>query len=888
MAFRVSSQMINRHLINDMQSRQRDILSGNRQISSGLKFERPSEAPIPATRSLALERAIAFNDRLQRNASDAVSFTNEADVQLGSVVQIMQRARELSIRAASEVLNEQQLGGLSGEIIGIIERLTDIANSSTDGGFTFGGFQTGRTPFNIEKNMTISGTSLRDLGLSENNFKTRQETKSLTSVQAGAFSLKGGSLVINHVDIGSLNILDGTRTAAQNAQTLTELVNEHTEDTGVTAQVVNLGNGGTFDNPFGDGSPTFPVQDTNSNGVDDRFDGVTNVGIALANIDHNGEVSGKQLEVSGRGFQGVGGELFRRERFNVGQVRFETPRVGGGDLSDPLATPAPIPAITSPASFTITNKERTVTVNMGPAPFFQTGNTPADNAKIIADAVNAVSSQSNVEADLDGNGFIIFKSNDSFEIAGAPTQLAYLNGVHTQQTGATAQGGAAVNAGAIALASGDISINGHAIEAVTTAATNSSEQNAQAIATAINARTDLTQVKASTDGLGNLVLSGARSINLQLTANGQTISNLASGIYDKVTDRGVSGSAVGLTFSRGSLVLNGIDVFHQDLTLSGSLTVPERAIRLAKAINTKSDLHGISAFADSNGQLRFANNAQVITNVNYRGDSGERNALIGQGELLPINMSGDKAFGGNKDVTQLISANAVPDIAPITQFNLGDLLINGVDITAGQNPPGTPLVLPNTSARPDDNVVAMVAAINAISEQTGVYAEQAPDEFTNGAQDRIILKAPGQNIEIQSTNPNAQNIFQTTGFMPGTVIEQQLTVFDAMIRFRDNVLNSRYERDRIETISFESLKELDQALESVLNNQVELGVNVNRAELVENRIAQTQEILVEQLSKNQDTDLAEAIPQLTQDETALQAALSLIPRANQLSLINFI
>lgn len=76
---------------------------------------------------------------------------------------------------------------------------------------------------------------------------------------------------------------------------------------------------------------------------------------------------------------------------------------------------------------------------------------------------------------------------------------------------------------------GDIKINGASIGAVNTLSTNTDEQNAQLFASKINDQTDITGVKAYTDGNGKLILQSLSDakIELETTANGALASGLS-------------------------------------------------------------------------------------------------------------------------------------------------------------------------------------------------------------------------------------------------------------------------------------------------------------------------------------------------------------------------
>lgn len=857
MTGRITNQIISRNLLSSITDRQKDLINGQKQVSSGRMFEKVSENAVRANRSLILEKAISFHERMKENVATIRDFNYAADDELGVAGDVLQRARELSISAANEALNEQQIDGISSELDAILQRMSDIANTTHEGNYLFGGFQTTRAPFQVERNLSIDGYGLTELNLNKGSFKTRVEADSMTTVAAGSFALKGGDLILNGIDIGTFTVIEPTRTAADNTQTLVELINAKTKDTGLTAKAIQVP-GGTFAAP-----------------------GVAPLtGIALSNVDATGKVTNKDITITGNGFKGVGNiDVFRRERIQLGQTRLVSSQ-----------------ALAAGAIGNIAAGAMTINGSSIGAVTFAAGNTAEQNAQALATAINTVSNQTEVSATTDGNGFVLVQAQKSFTVAGAPVATNLTNGVI--------------------------------------------EQTRQAV-----------------------------------LANGSTITNAANGV--------IPVSAQPVRLDKGFLTINGIEIFHEPLILATTLTSQERANAVVKGINAKAPETGVTAYADATGQVRFGNIDQVITQITYKGDTGERKGAVGQQELIPMHMSGDKAFSGTKDVVQLLSGINIPaagfgsavSTTPVSfaagdtigagqlvingtnittaaltgvpatdattvvaainaqtgvtgvsaavqagsqvrltsttgatftlltsgvgsKINIpnnagtgssylnaiaaGDLVINGVDIGAIAPVPAN---LTNPLQSTQDNATALVNAINAKADQSGVRAESVVD-LTGST--RILLKASGQDIRITTNNTSPSSIFNAIGLQPGTEIKQSLNIFDALVNLRNESVNAKYIRDRVRSISVINVKEVDQALTALTSNRVEFGVRGQRAELVQNRADQHQILLKTQLSENQDTDVAKAISELTLDETSLKAALSLAPRMNELTLLNFL
>ncbi|MFA1821343.1 flagellar hook-associated protein FlgL [Virgibacillus oceani] len=86
----------------------------------------------------------------------------------------------------------------------------------------------------------------------------------------------------------------------------------------------------------------------------------------------------------------------------------------------------------------------------------------------------------------------------------------------------------------------------------------------------------------------------------------------------------------------------------------------------------------------------------------------------------------------------------------------------------------------------------------------------------------------------------------------------------------------------------ESIKDLDDSIDQVINTRAGLGARMNRLELVENRLADQEIVATKTMSDNEDVDYAEAITKLITQESLHRAALSAGSRIIQPSLVNFL
>ena len=86
----------------------------------------------------------------------------------------------------------------------------------------------------------------------------------------------------------------------------------------------------------------------------------------------------------------------------------------------------------------------------------------------------------------------------------------------------------------------------------------------------------------------------------------------------------------------------------------------------------------------------------------------------------------------------------------------------------------------------------------------------------------------------------------------------------------------------------ESIKDIDDSINQVINSRADLGARMNRLELVENRLAEQEIVATKTMSDNEDVDFAETITKLITQESLHRAALSAGSRIIQPSLVDFL
>ena len=112
------------------------------RVGTGKRIQRSSDDPTAMGRALELRAGLRTSEQALRNAEDGQMWINLADNKLQSVVDRLQRAKELAVRGAT-FTNSDERGAIAAEIAQLRDSIVDIANSQHQGRRLFGGFHSG-------------------------------------------------------------------------------------------------------------------------------------------------------------------------------------------------------------------------------------------------------------------------------------------------------------------------------------------------------------------------------------------------------------------------------------------------------------------------------------------------------------------------------------------------------------------------------------------------------------------------------------------------------------------------------------------------------------------------------------------------------------------------
>lgn len=145
---RVSTSQVFRNGVDSIQRSQQDLSRTQLQLGSGKRILSPSDDPSGAVKSLQLTSAAGKLEQYERNALSVMQRLHSTETVLTSVVDGLQRVRELVVQGNNGSQTNETRAMIANEIAQVREELLQLANSQdANGEYLFAGLRSWEQPF---------------------------------------------------------------------------------------------------------------------------------------------------------------------------------------------------------------------------------------------------------------------------------------------------------------------------------------------------------------------------------------------------------------------------------------------------------------------------------------------------------------------------------------------------------------------------------------------------------------------------------------------------------------------------------------------------------------------------------------------------------------------
>jgi flagellar hook-associated protein 3 FlgL len=145
---RVSNDTLRSAFLAALDDARRRVVETQRQVSTGLRINSPSDDPVAAARVAHLDASLARLDQYQSNADFARNQLGLEEESLNEVISHLQRVRELTLQANNGSMSAGDRHVIAAEIEQHRDALLTLANTTdVDGRYLFAGYSEATTPF---------------------------------------------------------------------------------------------------------------------------------------------------------------------------------------------------------------------------------------------------------------------------------------------------------------------------------------------------------------------------------------------------------------------------------------------------------------------------------------------------------------------------------------------------------------------------------------------------------------------------------------------------------------------------------------------------------------------------------------------------------------------
>ncbi len=144
---RVSDLFVRDRILRQVQYDQRELYRAQMKLSTGHRFQLPSEAPVAAMQILSLQRLIERKDQVKTNLDTNQTFLTATDVAMSRISSIVAEARGVALGVLGTTASDTQRQAAVQQIQEVTKQVFDAGNQKFRGRYLFAGTSTMVRPF---------------------------------------------------------------------------------------------------------------------------------------------------------------------------------------------------------------------------------------------------------------------------------------------------------------------------------------------------------------------------------------------------------------------------------------------------------------------------------------------------------------------------------------------------------------------------------------------------------------------------------------------------------------------------------------------------------------------------------------------------------------------
>ncbi|MGM0370399.1 MAG: flagellar hook-associated protein FlgL [Bacillota bacterium] len=144
---RVTNEYMSSNLLKNLNNNKEDLNEYNNQLSTGKKFDSPSDDPTGVAKSMNLSSKLEQNEQNRENVEEGIGWSESTDSALDQASKVLQRTRELALRGANDSLGGSDRQAVADEVHQLRENIVEVANTTYNDRHIFSGQKTKIKPY---------------------------------------------------------------------------------------------------------------------------------------------------------------------------------------------------------------------------------------------------------------------------------------------------------------------------------------------------------------------------------------------------------------------------------------------------------------------------------------------------------------------------------------------------------------------------------------------------------------------------------------------------------------------------------------------------------------------------------------------------------------------
>jgi flagellar hook-associated protein 3 len=146
---RITNNMLLNTVLQNLTRAQGRYLNIQTMASSGKRINKASDDPIGVTKDLAYRSSLTTIEQFNKNIDQGKSWLTFSDQALGNINELLSSAKEEMVQMGNDTYDASARRSAAVEIEGILQQITEAANSQYEGNYIFSGSSTTKPPISL-------------------------------------------------------------------------------------------------------------------------------------------------------------------------------------------------------------------------------------------------------------------------------------------------------------------------------------------------------------------------------------------------------------------------------------------------------------------------------------------------------------------------------------------------------------------------------------------------------------------------------------------------------------------------------------------------------------------------------------------------------------------